>query len=436
MSLADRHERQVAGVPKIVGKVHYAWVVAGVAFVVLLVAAGIRSTPGVIMLPIEHEMGWSAQAVSLAAAVNIALFGLTGPFAAGLMQTFGLRNTMVLGLSVTAVGILAAGFAQAPWELIATWGVVAGIGLGTLAMVLAATVANRWFVKQRGLVMGALTASTATGQLIFLPLLASTAVAHGWRASTWIVGAAAIVAIVPVVLFIRDRPQTIGLLPYGATEADTVVPPRGGNPIALAFGELARASKTSSFWILAGTFFICGASTNGLIGTHFIAACGDHGIPEVRAASLLAAMGIFDLVGTTASGWLSDRVDNRLLLFMYYGLRGLALLYLPAALDASFSGLAVFTVFYGLDWIATIPPTVRLANKAFGVEKSPLVFGWISAAHQVGAGVVAFTAGSMRTAFSSYTPAFTISGFLCIAAAFAILAFRGQRRVVAVATPA
>ncbi len=211
------------------------------------------------------------------------------------------------------------------------------------------------------------------------------------------------------------------------------MPPRGGNPIALAFGELRRASKTGSFWILAGTFFICGASTNGLIGTHFIAACGDHGIPEVRAASLLAAMGIFDLIGTTASGWLSDRVDNRVLLFVYYGLRGLSLLYLPAALDASFGGLAVFTVFYGLDWIATIPPTVRLSNKAFGVEASPLVFGWIAAAHQLGAGTVAFAAGAMRTSFASYTPAFTISGLLCIAAAFAILALRGERRATTLA---
>ena len=416
------------------GRLHYAWVVATVAFVVLLVAAGIRSTPGVIMLPIEHEMGWSAQSVSLAAAVNIALFGLTGPFAAGLMQTFGLRNTMVLGLVVTAAGIFSAGFARAPWELVATWGIVAGIGLGMLAMVLAATVANRWFVKQRGLVMGALTASTATGQLVFLPLLASMAVAHGWRTSTWIVGVAALVAIVPVALLVRDRPQSIGLLAYGATSADAVVSQRGGNPIALAFGELRRASKTGSFWLLAGTFFICGASTNGLIGTHFIAACGDHGIPEVRAASLLATMGAFDLIGTTASGWLSDRVDNRVLLFAYYGLRGLSLLWLSTALDASFGGLALFTVFYGLDWIATVPPTVRLANKAFGVESSPLVFGWISAAHQVGAGVVAFTAGTLRTTFSSYAPAFTISGLLCIAAAFAILAFRSESRAATFAT--
>jgi sugar phosphate permease len=398
----------------------------------LLVAAGIRSTPGVIMVPVEREMGWSAQVVSAAAAVNIALFGLTGPFAAALMQTFGLRRTMVLGLLVTAAGICAAGFATAPWQLILTWGVLAGVGLGTLAMVLAATVANRWFVKQRGLVMGALTASTATGQLVFLPLLASVATAHGWRSATWIVGAAALLAIVPVVIFIHDRPESIGLLPYGATEAEVFnKTPR--NPIVLAFTELGRASKTGSFWILAGTFFICGASTNGLIGTHFIAACGDHGIPEVRAAGLLAAMGIFDLVGTTASGWLSDRVDNRLLLFVYYGLRGLSLMYLPYALDASFAGLSFFAVFYGLDWIATVPPTVRLSNKAFGSESSPLVFGWISASHQLGAGIIAFGAGSIRTYLGSYAPAFEISGLLCIAAAFAVLAFRGTRPAPALA---
>jgi sugar phosphate permease len=409
------------------GKLHYAWVVAAVTFVTLLVAAGIRSTPGVIMVPIEHDMGWSAQAVSAAAAINIALFGLTGPFAAALMQTFGLRNTVVLGLAITATGVFVAGLAISPWQLILFWGVFAGIGLGMLAMVLAATVANRWFVKQRGLVMGALTASTATGQLVFLPLLAGMAVHFGWRSATWTVAAAALVAILPVLLFLRDRPVNMGLLPYGATEA-----PEAGsssrNPVALAFAELRIAAKTSSFWILAGTFFICGASTNGLIGTHFIAACGDHGIPEVTAASLLAAMGIFDLIGTTASGWLSDRVDNRLLLFMYYGLRGLSLFLLPAALDLSFGGLSFFALFYGLDWIATVPPTVRLSNKAFGSEASPLVFGWIAASHQLGAGTVAFAAGSLRTFTGSYSAAFQVSGILCIAAAFAVLAIRSERR--------
>jgi MFS family permease len=406
---------------------HYAWIVACATFAVLIVAAGIRSTPGVLMVPIERGMGWSPQTVSAAAAVNIALYGLTGPFAAALMQTFGLRRTVILGLTITSIGMVSAGFAREPWQLVLAWGIVAGIGLGMLAMALAATVANRWFVAQRGLVMGALTASTATGQLVFLPLLASIAVAHGWRASTWLVAVVALVTIVPAAIFIRDRPESIGLQPYGATEV-VPVPRTARNPILLALGELRKASRTSAFWILAGTFFICGASTNGLIGTHFIAACGDHGIPQVQAASLLAAMGIFDLVGTTASGWLSDRIDSRYLLFAYYGLRGLSLFFLPAALDASFAGLSFFAVFYGLDWIATVPPTVRLSNKAFGLEGSPLVFGWIAAAHQLGAGVTAFAAGTIRTYLNSYAPAFEISGLLCLAAAFAVLAFRGERR--------
>lgn len=393
----------------------------------LLTVAGIRATPGVLMLPIERAMGWSAQAVSAAAAVNLALFGLVGPFAAALMTTFGVRRTMVLGLSIAACGVYLAGLAREPWQLIATYGVLAGLGLGMLAMVLAATIANRWFFTQRGLVTGALTAATATGQLVFLPVLANVAETFGWRSATWIVAAVAALAIVPVTLLVRDRPADVGLLPYGATASTDVPAATRSNPLALAFAALGRASKAPAFWILAGTFFICGASTNGLIGTHFIAACGDHGIAEVRAATLLAAMGIFDLVGTTASGWLSDRIDNRVLLATYYGLRGLSLLLLPAALDASFAGLSFFAVFYGLDWIATVPPTVRLATQAFGNEEGPIVYGWIGAAHQLGAGAIAFGAGSIRTVFNSYTPAFAISGLLCLAAACAIFALRDAR---------
>ena len=405
-----------------IGRIHYAWLVAATAFLVLIIAAGVRSTPGVLMLPIERQMGWSAQTVSAAAAINIALFGLIGPFAAALMQTFGVRRTMVLGLLLVSASVALAGFAREPWQLIITYGIGAGTGLGMLAMVLAATIANRWFVAQRGVVTGALMAATATGQLIFLPVLARVAEHFGWRSATWIVASAALATIVPVIAIIRDRPSDVGLMALGATEA-SVVPVRGGNPLAIAFGSLRRASQSSSFWILAGTFFICGASTNGLIGTHFIAACGDHGIGEIPAASMLAAMGVFDLIGTTASGWLSDRVDNRILLFAYYGLRGLSLLALPFALDASFGGLWIFAIFYGLDWIATVPPTVRLATQAFGAEEGPIVYGWIGAAHQLGAGAIAFGAGSIRTAFASYTPAFEISGLLCLGAAFAIFAF-------------
>jgi sugar phosphate permease len=265
--------------PLRIGSLHYAWVVAATAFAVLIVVAGIRATPGVLILPIEHDMGWSAETVSLAAAINIALFGTIGPFAAALIQTFGLRRTMVLGLSIAASGVFAAGFSREPWQLILTWGVIAGIGLGMLAMVLAASVANRWFVERRGVVTGALTAATATGQLIFLPLLANIAEHFGWRHATWTVAAAALAAIVPVLLLIRDRPESIGIAAYGATAGTAVIAPVVENPIELALGTLATASKSPAFWLLAGTFFICGASTNGLIGTHFIPACGDHGIP-------------------------------------------------------------------------------------------------------------------------------------------------------------
>jgi sugar phosphate permease len=407
--------------PLRLGSLHYAWIVAATAFVVLIVVAGIRATPGVLMLPLEHTMGWSAQTISAAAALNIALYGLIGPFAAALMQTFGVRNTMVLGLAIVTVSVFAAGFSREPWELILSWGLFAGTGLGMLAMVLAATIANRWFVVHRGLVTGALTAATATGQLIFLPLLASIAETYGWRNATWTVAVVAAIAIVPVALLVRDRPGDVGLRPYGATGDAPPVSPKATNPLGMAFGALARGGRSASFWVLAGTFFICGASTNGLIGTHFIPACGDHGIPELHAAGLLAAMGVFDLIGTTASGWLSDRVDSRWLLFAYYGLRGISLMLLPIALDASFVGLSFFAVFYGLDWIATVPPTVRLATQAFGADEGPVVYGWIGAAHQLGAGTIAFAAGAIRTHAGTYTPAFQISGLLCIAAAFAIL---------------
>jgi sugar phosphate permease len=417
-----------------VDRLHYAWVVAGLVFLVLIVAAGIRATPAVLIEPIERNLGWSAATVSAAAGVNLALYGLTGPFAAALMQTLGVRRTMLLGLGLVSLAVAGAGFVREPWELVLTWGVFTGVGVGMLAMVLGATVANRWFAAQRGLVLGWLTAATATGQLIFLPLLAAVATGAGWRAATWLVAGVAASLLAPVAWLMRDRPADLGLLPYGAAEAPAAVP-ASRDPLAVAFGALARASRKPAFWILAGTFFICGASTNGLIGTHFIAACGDHGIPEVHAAALLATMGVFDLAGTTASGWLSDRVDNRLLLGTYYGLRGLSLVYLPHALDASFAGLSAFTIFYGLDWIATVPPTVRLATQAFGLEEGPVVFGWIAASHQLGAGAIAFAAGWMRTTLGSYSLSFDIAGVLCILAALAVVTLGPGRAQAPIALP-
>lgn len=408
-------------------KPHYAWVVLGITFVVLLTSAAIRATPGVLMVPLEKEFGWSRAMISVAVSVNLLLYGLIGPFAAGLVNRYGPRRVMSLSAFLIGLGALATVTMKQPWQLVALWGIVIGCGTGIIAIVLGATVVQRWFYLHRGLALGLLTASSATGQLIFLPVLAQLVVTSGWR---WAVVAVAIVAllIAPITfLIMRDRPRDVGLTPLGLPAGEAVPAATAGeNPFVAALSALRMASGTREFWILAGSFFVCGASTNGLVGTHLIPACMDHGIPEVQAAGLLALMGIFDLVGTTGSGWLSDRFDNRILLMTYYGLRGLALLYLPYGFISEGHGLSIFAVFYGLDWIATVPPTVALARQAFGAEKSGLVFGWIMASHQVGAALAASFAGVIRTVEGSYDRAFMIAGVLCVICAFGVL-FAGKR---------
>jgi sugar phosphate permease len=403
------------------GKLHYAWVVAAVTFLTLLAAAGVRATPGVLIVPLETEFGWSRATISFAVGINIFLYGLIGPFAAAVMDRFGLRRTMLAALALIAAGVAFTPLMTRPWQLVLLWGVVVGTGSGTTALVLGATVASRWFAVRRGLVMGVLTASTATGQLVFLPFLASVAVNHGWRMVSVVVAVVAAAMIPVVALLMRDRPADIGLVPYGA-EPGVVLPAAArGNPAITALLALRDGLRARDFWLLAGSFFICGASTNGLIGTHLIPACIDHGIAEVTGATLLAAMGIFDFVGTTLSGWLSDRWSNRALLAWYYGLRGLSLIYLPFAFDASFYGLPLFAMFYGLDWIATVPPTVRLTAQIFGAARGPIMFGWIAAAHQLGAAIAAFGAGALRTALGTYLEAFMLAGLMCLGAALMVL---------------
>jgi sugar phosphate permease len=406
-------------------KPHYAWVVLAITFLVLLTSAAIRATPGVLIVPLEQEFGWSRATISFAISINLLLYGLIGPFAAGFVNRYGPRRVMAASAFLIGLGALATIAMKHPWQLIALWGVVVGAGTGIIAIVLGATVVQRWFYLHRGLALGLLTASSATGQLLFLPLLAQVVVSSGWRWAVIIVGVVALV-VAPIAFFVmRDRPQDKGLEPLGLPDTETVPAPATGNPFVAAMSALREASHSREFWILAGSFFVCGVSTNGLVGTHLIPACMDHGIPEVQAAGLLAVMGIFDLVGTTGSGWLSDRFDNRLLLLMYYGLRGLALLYLPYGFVSEGHGLSIFAVFYGLDWIATVPPTVALARQAFGAEKAGLVFGWIMAAHQVGAALAASVAGLIRTSEGNYDHAFMIAGFLCMISAIGVL-FAGR----------
>jgi sugar phosphate permease len=395
---------------------HYAWVIALVTFVVLIVTAGVRSTPGLLMVPLESEFGWSRTVISAAVAINIALFGLIGPFAASAMDRWGVRRLVAAAVALLAISVALTTRMTTEWQMTLLWGVCVGTGTGVTSMVLAAVIATRWFDERRGLVLGGLSAANATGQLVFLPMLAQVIARYGWRSAALVVSGAALLVFAIVLVFMRDRPEDIGLRRYGESPSGSA----NTTPALTPFDALRLAVRSRAFWILAGTFFICGASTNGLIGTHLIAACHDHGIPEVRSAQLLALMGIFDILGTTASGWLTDRYSSRHLLFGYYTLRGLSLLYLPTTL-AGGAGLGMFAVFYGLDWVATVPPTVRLTGEAFGRENTGVIYGWIGASHQLGASLAAFGAGAIRTTTGDYQSAFWIAGTLCVLAGLSFL---------------
>ncbi len=396
-------------------KIHYAWIIAGVTFLVLMVGAGVRAVPGVFVVPLETEFGWSRATISLAVGINIAIYGLMAPFAAATMDAFGVRRTMAVAVTMIGTGIGLTTLMTASWQLLLLWGVMLGFSIGFTTNVLAAQISSRWFVARRGTVLGILTSAVATGQFLLLPLLAMVAASYGWRAMALLM-ATIVLGLAPIVaLLMRDRPEDVGLTAYGEPPGAKPAPRPGGNPVRAALAGLRVGLRTRDFYLIAGSFFVCGASTNGLIGTHLIPACIDSGIPQVAAASLLASMAIFNFFGATGSGWLSDRIDARLLLSVYYGLRGVSLLILPFSFD-TFYGLALFATFYGLDWIATIPPTVKLITQTFGREKTGLMYGWVTCVHQMGGASAAFFGGVMRDSFDTYMHAFLISGLLCLLA--------------------
>ncbi|SOY97623.1 transporter, Major facilitator superfamily MFS_1 [Cupriavidus taiwanensis] len=414
--------------------IHYAWLVAALTFLVMLTTSAALGLPGAFLQPLTREMGWNTDQISSILAFRFALFGLMAPFSALLMDRFGVRNVVCAALALIAGGMALATVSTELWQLFVAWGLMLGVGSGLTALVLAAVVANRWFSARRGLVIGILTASAATGQLAFLPVAAWLIERMGWRVAVLPVLAACAVLALLVFGLMRSRPADVGLAAFGEVPASTPVPsaPQPAVPFTLSgpFRVLRDAARTQAFWVLAGTFFICGLSTNGLIQTHFIALCGDFGMGPVPAASALAMMGAFDFVGTILSGWLSDRYDSRKLLFWYYALRGLSLFWLPHSTFTLY-GLSIFAMFYGLDWIATVPPTVKLAATAFGRERAPMVFGWIFAAHQIGAAVAAFGAGLSRTLLLTYTPALYAAGAACLVAALMALMVSRQRAGVA-----
>ncbi|MFK0006780.1 MFS transporter [Paenarthrobacter sp. NPDC090520] len=410
-------------------RLHPAWIVAAVAFLALVGAAGFRAAPGVLMVPLQQEFGWSTTVLSLAVSINLVLFGLTAPFAAALMERFGIRRVTAIALCLIGLGSALTVFVNQSWQILLTWGLLIGLGTGSMALVFAATIANTWFAKSRGLVIGILTAGSAAGQLVFLPFIAMLAQDPGWRGASLLIAAGAL-AVVPLVLrWLRNSPSDVGVLPYGAEpalESTTAAPAaadspavKGDSPNAAvrALQVLKRASKVRTFWALAAGFAICGATTNGLIGTHFIPSAHDHGMPETTAAGLLAVVGIFDIVGTIASGWLTDRFNPRILLAVYYQFRGIGLLVLPLLLGSSVEpSMIIFVVVYGLDWVATVPPTAAICRQVFGADGS-VVFGWVFAAHQLGAAAAALLAGYIRDATGHYNYAWLGAAAMCTVAA-------------------
>ncbi len=390
------------------------------------------ASSGVFLTPFEQEFGWDRQVISLAFGISLFFYGFAGPFMAALLQKFGLKKMMLASMGTLLIGLLLIFLMNQSWQLIIIWGVIIGLGSSLFLTVLSPYVANHWFKEKRGLATGILTASTAMGQLILLPVLATIIENYSWRWAIGLIITISSVMFFLIFLFMRNTPKEIGILPYGQTEDLEVADVQSkGNPIVLAFKGLADAIRAKEFWLLAGSFFFCGFSTNGLVGTHFISYCISFGIPIVTAASLLSFMGVFNMVGTTLSGWLSDRIDNRWLLFWYYLFRGASLVLLPFALmEGNLTWILVFTVFYGLDWVATVPPTINLSRQIFGVHKSAIIYGWIFASHQVGAATAAYGGGMLYSYFNTYTWAFFMAGVCCVMASLFVILIKKQPRSI------
>lgn len=404
------------------GKFFYGWVVVAVTAVTLFVSAGLRSAPGVFILPLEQDMGWSRSAISFAVSIGLITLGIAGPLSGWLMDRFGPKRVALVGLMLVVAAMVASYGITELWQLNLLWGMISGLGTGMVGGVLGPAVANRWFVARRGLVIGIFGASLSAGQLVFVPALMAVVLTVGWRWSSVALGLMALVAIIPVLIFLRDDPADMGLAPYGATTG------QGATRPTVDPNVMQRAVKAPEFWLLAATFFVCGATSNGLIGTHLIPHAADHGIPQATAAGMLALMGAMNFVGTIASGWLTDKYDPRKLLCIYYGFRGLSLFLLPYV--SGVFGLSVFAIMFGLDYIATVPPTTALVADTFGRRNVGTVYGWVFCSHQVGAALAAWLGGVTRDMFGDYLLAFLVAGAIAMIAALLSLQIRHTPKAV------
>ncbi len=394
------------------------WYVVGAAALVLMTTAGSRAAPGALLLEMEADTGWSKSALSLSAAIGLVAYGMGGPFAGPLMGRLGPRRVTLLSVGLTATGMAVASQVRSIWLLHLCFGLFTGVAAGLVASVLGAVVATRWFAARRGLVLGIFGASSSAGGLVFYPLLTGVGDATGWRTALLVFAGLSCLVIAPVLLWFRNDPSDLGLTALGS-DAST------GPTLGPEKGVLGRAVQRPEFWLLVATFFVCGATSNGLVGQHFIPHAVDHGFTQVAAANWLAVMGVFNFLGTIGSGWLTDRVDPRRLLLGYYGFRGVSLLFLPFVHDRL--GIGAFAILFGLDYIATVPPTISLCADLFGARNAGIVYGWVFAAHQIGAAGAAWAAGAARDGLGNYDLAFTSAGLVAIAAGIAASTIRRPR---------
>lgn len=401
-------------------KKYYYVIIVVVTFLALLVSAGIRTAPGVIIKPLEADFGWDRASISLAVAVSLFAFGFGGPLGGTLIDRFGPRRVTMAGMTLNAVGLALLIGLRELWQLHLLWGLLVGAGTGAISGTLGATVATRWFNRYRGVVLGLFGAAAAAGQLIFVPALIGLVSVGGWQAVIAILGAAAAVVLIPVLIFMRNYPEEAGLTVLGEPTAATAAADTRKIP-------LREAMRTRDFWLLAASFFVCGYTTNGLIGTHLLPHTLEHGFVEAEISWALALMGVMNILGTTASGWLSDRYDNRKLLAMYYGFRGLSLAALPFILEMK--GMFLFAVVYGLDWVATVPPTVNLTAQRFGKGSLGTLYGWIFCSHMIGAGIASYAGGFFRDLLGDYHLIFISAAIMGLMASTLVLQISPLQKV-------
>jgi len=405
-------------------RIHPAWIVTGITCLALLAVAGVRSSFGVFVHPLQHEFGWDRATISWAAVLSMILYGALGPLAGRLSDRHGPKVVLVASLLLVGVGVLASSTISRLWQFHLYYGVLTSLGAGGAAMVTAAAMTSRWFATRRALVMGLAGAAVSAGQLLVLPFAQQIEIWYGWRWSFAVMGALLLAAVLPATaLVFRNEPAEVGARPYGWTEVQA-------SPASVADAArstpLGMAVRHPGFWLLAGSFFVCGYTSTGLIGVHLIPHAVDHGFPKMAASSAMGLMGAMNVVGTTLSGYICDRYGKRVPLALYYFLRGLSLFFLPAVTDLT--ELNLFAIVFGLNYISTVPPTSMLTADLFGRRSVGMLFGWIFLAHQIGAGLASYVGGFVYDHTGTYDLAFLSAGVLGILAAGMVLAIREPGR--------